>query len=327
MFVIFPNLFEPADFLKIPRTMLSLQLATILLALLFDVVLAGTSVSKDLVGCDTSGVADSSFRSGFDITFYNYPFRNYDTAKGTGSPNRITYTSAAYLAGGYVDKGTFGSTTGVKNLTFGYALPASKTVYYGTLPDNYKFDTKFTLSNFSMLATGYFYAPTTGDYTFFLEYIDDYAVVTFGGEDAFTCCKGSTSVDKTTTFDLSAMWTSGNKVGGSSSLTSHLYAGVFYPIRLFFSQTNNAGGLKFYYTDPEGVTHKEFEDVIYSIDDQPESCPEIIVTTTLPWTGSYTTTAYTVDSTYTNSEGTLTTGRVVVVETPLPVTTTTKTFG
>ncbi|KAM3160327.1 PA14 domain-containing protein [Lachancea thermotolerans] len=81
-----------------------------------------------------------------------------------------------YLHGGYetFGDGKLGSSSGVTNVSFytgtkGFSRCGTVNAL---LPPNWNYDKEISLSNFSMLLTGYFLPPVTGTYSLDLAYID-----------------------------------------------------------------------------------------------------------------------------------------------------------
>ncbi|AET37949.1 uncharacterized protein Ecym_2200 [Eremothecium cymbalariae DBVPG len=292
-----------------------------LLLLLWTVVTAVFAQSTNsgyLPGCDPVSLNPSLvLREGFDITYYNYPWRSYNYQINRGVPDRVTYLTSEYINGGYANYERLGSSTGVTNLTFRYTFGEGRgrEIVQGTLPDNYHLPQTINISNFAYLATGYFRADQDGVYNFTLDFVDDFAVASFGSGRAFTCCNEQRSLTNPTEFQLNATW-SRSAPEGRSSAPVRLQRGVYYPVRLFYVNTNNWGGISLTYTDPSGQHHDVFENSVFQFNDQDESCPAQIATTTVPYDGSETVTAYTTLSTYTNSLNEETTGEVVVINTP-----------
>ncbi|EDZ68614.1 hypothetical protein AWRI1631_10950010, partial [Saccharomyces cerevisiae AWRI1631] len=254
--------------------------------------------------------------SGFNVKYYDYPF----APSGSNPCYNTAYTSNSYLyEGGYetLGKGLLGESSGVTDLTFettSQLIQKSCTVYEGQLPSNYNYDTDITISNFAMLITGYFYAPTTGSYSFNLDNIDDLAYVNVGAGNAFDCCQRDSSVTYPGNFTLFAEWQS---VAAKDSIQVDLVGGVFYPFRLFYVNRDYIGGLSFSFTGPDGVAHSDWTGYIFSPPDleNDQTCDVQPAYSTSGWTNSYTS-SYTTVSTYINTEGSTTTGNVIVVETP-----------
>ncbi|AAS53280.2 AFL092Cp [Eremothecium gossypii ATCC 10895] len=270
----------------------------------------------------------ASARPGFDLTIWNYPWTSYNHQTNRGVPDRTTFESAAYLQGGYAQYEELGRARAVTNLTFvnEFELGRGREMVRGRLPPNYNFPDEFNISNFAYLATGYFRAEQDGAYNFTLDFVDDYASVALGGGRAFDCCQKDTGVKSPEGFQIDARWARNGPVGRAWTVVN-LQRGAYYPLRVFYVNTNNWAGIRFTFTDPSGVHHEDFQNHIFHFDDQPNECPEIVATTTQPYDGTETVTAYTTLSTYTNSDNQLTTGRVVVINTPYPRGETTTTNG
>ncbi|AGO13066.1 AaceriAFL092Cp [[Ashbya] aceris (nom. inval.)] len=267
-------------------------------------------------------------RAGFDLTLWNYPWTSYNHQTNRGVPDRTTFESQAYLQGGYARYEELGQARAVTNLTFvnEFELGRGREMVRGSLPPNYNFPDEFNISNFAYLATGYFRADQDGAYNFTLDFVDDYAAVALGGGRAFECCREDSSVGNPASFQIDARWARNGPVGRAWTVVN-LQRGAYYPLRVFYVNTNNWAGIRFTFTDPSGVQHDDFSDHVFQFDDQPNACPEVIATTTLPYDGAETVTAYTTLATYTNNANQLTTGKVVVINTPYARAETTTTNG
>ncbi|SSD58881.1 uncharacterized protein SCODWIG_00642 [Saccharomycodes ludwigii] len=194
---------------------------------------------------------------------------------------------------------------------------SSKTCYNSqadsvTLPLIYDYDTTFT--NFTMEITGYFLAPETGPYNFTLGNVDDSAGLLFG-KNAFGCCEQNDITAATTDFFINAIkgWHSGQDATTSSLI--NLVGGFYYPLRLVFSNAISYASLDFTVTLPNETIITDFENYVFTFDEEESYCPAYS-TTTVPWTGTYTSTFTTKVTTATGSNGLTTTSNVIYVETP-----------
>lgn len=113
-----------------------------------------------------------------------------------------------------------------------------------------------------MLMTGYFLAPTTGTYNLDLTYVDDLAYINVGAGNAFNCCQLARSVNTPGAFSLYAIWPQ-----AQNFVTIDLVAGLYYPIRVFYVNRNYIGGLKFYFTTPDGIQHTDWTGYIFNAED------------------------------------------------------------
>ena len=256
---------------------------------------------------------------GFDISYYHYPM-----IPSKGSNKCFTfdpvYVQYNYLHGDYqtYGGGLLGTSKGVTDLSFSLGERDScNPPVYGKLPANYNFNDPITITNFSMLITGYFYAQKSGEYEFSLDYVDDLSYVNIGAGKAFDCCHKQISVTDPGPFDLSTIWP---KTSDTATVT--LLEGFYYPLRIFYINRQSLAELKISFKDPDGIVHHNFDGYIYSVPDGHE-CPAIITTTTIPWTGTFTST-YTTQSTITGSDGSETDESIIVIETPEVETATTK---
>ena len=255
---------------------------------------------------------------GFDMSLYHYDY--YDPAAGPGFCFSSEYQSHDYMHGGYVTwaGGLFGTSSKITDLALDFKLPELCTITNGTLPDNFNYAEEFTISNFTMLLTGYFYAEMTGDYNFQLE-ADDLAYLSFGAGNAFDCCGMEQSVTDPDAFDLIVIWKDTDDLSGN--VTFSLNEGVYYPLRLLYTNRDFYGVLSLKYTDPSGVLHSDFSDQIFQFPDSPGGCANDVHYTTTVWTGTYTTTYSTTVFTSIGSDGYGTIETIYYIETPTPTNT------
>ena len=170
-----------------------------------------------ILGCDLQTEVTSK---GFSVSYYHYPMIPRANSPGCFDFDS-TYQSVEYQHGGYetFGGGKFGSSSGVTNLNFRYngVCDTCCKVTNGSLPANYNYQSQITLSNFSMLITGYFFAPKTGTYSFILNYVDDLAYVNIGAGNAFGCCDKEKTVSNPGSYVLSML-----SANDQNTVTSYL---------------------------------------------------------------------------------------------------------
>ena len=286
----------------------------LLLQALFTIIVS-LGNAESIPGCAPN---KNSVSKGFDVSYYHYPLipRKGDPKCFDFDP---IYTQDSYLHGGYqtYGGGLLGTSHAVVDLSFKSnindrcSLPTK-----ANMPTNYNYNQPITLTNFSMLITGYFYAQKSGSYEFMLD-VDDLAYVNIGAGSVFDCCNREISVSDPGPFDLSAIWPASKK-----SATVNLSEGFYYPLRIFYINRQGIAGLSVSFKDADGIIHENFDGYIYSAPDGNE-CPAIATTTTIPWTGTITST-YTTISTITGSDHKPSTTSIVIVETPEVETATTE---
>lgn len=267
-------------------------------------------------GCKPRGIGTE----GFDMSLYHYGYA--DIVAGPGYCFSDEYQSYQYMHGGYVtyEGGLFGTANGIINLNLEIQVAECCTPILGELPPNYNYDGKLTVSNFTMLLTGYFYAEISGDYTFNLV-ADDLAYLSFGAGDAFDCCGMKNSVTDPGGFNLIVIWKSESDKSGSITFT--LNGGVYYPIRLLYTNRDYAGELSLTYTEPSGIHHSDFAGRVYQFPDIKEGCANEAEYTTTTWRDSYTTTYSTSSFTSIGSNGFGTIETIYYIAVPEPRTPTT----
>ncbi|OBA25484.1 hypothetical protein HANVADRAFT_7984, partial [Hanseniaspora valbyensis NRRL Y-1626] len=187
--------------------------------------------------------------------------------------------------------------------------------------------------------TGYMIPPTTGNYTISLGYIDDLGIINMSAGKFLSenCCDNFSptgNVDGSNT--VKSIWSSSGPTG-TNQISLYLYAGVAYPLEIFYVNRGALGAITLTYTDPSGVTSSDFSGIIYHYDDI-DSCEyRYDDTVILPWTGTTTSTTdyiYTTTTVFTNTYyGTASTftGQLIVEThttlTPAPRATSTSTQG
>ena len=273
-------------------------------------------VQADAQGCKPRSVGTA----GFDMSLYGYGY--YNPAAGPGWCFSSEYEKYDYQHGGYLtySGGNFGSATGITDVSLAIYPPELCTPYVGTLPPNFNYNEEFTISNFTMLLTGYFRPEVSGNYTFTLK-ADDLAYLSFGAGNAFDCCGETESVSDPGGFDLIVIWRAADDMSGT--VTYNLEAGVYYPLRLLYANRDFYGVLSLTFEDPLGVVHNDFTDHIFQFPDEVEGCANEVKTTTIVWTGTYTTTYSTTVYTSIGTDGFGTVETIYYVETPEPVTSST----
>ena len=233
-------------------------------------------------GCSPQGTGTPGFRAVF------YPYTHYD---------QTTNRNVTYMEVGYLSDTPTATVDGVTNPEFsGIVGPAS--VSYA---DIYGHNT--TVSNFGLQLTGYFLATESGLWTLG-GYADDTAMVRLGGGIAFQCCSVTTI-----TTGAYAVWYNFDPPAYTWQLTK----GYYYPILIFYTQQVTNYKFILSMTSPSGVVITDFTNNVFTFPDT-TICPAA-VTTTVPWTGTFTSTA-------TNSPSSSGTVLVTVYEPDPRVTTT-----
>lgn len=286
-----------------------MQLAFILTA---SVALARVVSAAELPGCLPP---KTSLKPGFTVDIYEYPQVKKPDGSGCYSYVTSAYNNEEWYRSGYANmgRGLIDTVTGVSDVTF-FAPELSTDcdkITPSKLPPAYNYDKDISITNITLLITGYFYAEKTGSYTFTMLEVDNIGYFNIGDKDAFSCCQKSITINSPGPY-VPYEYT--------RSTTVNLVAGTYYPLRILYSNFGRGGTLNVPYTDPDGVTHKTFDGVAFSAADG-DYCPVPSTTTTVPWTGTYTTSETGLFTT-TGSDGKSTTGIIITVETPCISTTT-----
>ncbi|GMM33554.1 flocculin [Saccharomycopsis crataegensis] len=266
----------------------------ILIWLLTTIALLISNVAADSLSCLPKGYGNT----GFTGRFYQYPYGSTE------------HESAEFMNEGYKQYAFLGEKTGVEDIDI--FIPPEYAE--GQTLEVYGFDTNI---NFTVELTGYFFPEETGDYDFALQ-VDDGGLVAFGSDQAFSCCNSlNSSADDG--YTLFASYATSSNLEGETSATKHLAAGLYYPLRVVWTNRGGQGRLNFTMTTPSGKEITTFDSVL-SFPNVTSYCPYTTtsLTTTQPWTGTFTST-YTTETTVSG-----TTVPQVVVETPGSTVTTTQ---
>ncbi|WEJ96112.1 hypothetical protein PSN45_003648 [Yamadazyma tenuis] len=259
------------------------KLATLVVFQLF----CGVATADTIGGCSPSSVTKGLYADYVNITSEEYGiYTGLDAALSA-----IDQAEADYSWGG------------VTSQDFSFEASDDGTAYYGDL-----YGKNVNVAYFGLRLSGYFYASTTGDYTFEISFADDAASFTLGSGVAMDCC-GSKPLTGNLD-EMASVYASGEASSATETVT--LTGGVYYPIKVVYYQATGLGQLNMSVTYPDGTKHTDDIDW-YSSTDNSSSCP-YSVTTTIIWTGTDTETV-----TVTGSDGDVT----VTVEIPETTTTTT----
>lgn len=105
-------------------------------------------------------------------------------------------------------------------------------LFYGKGPES--------LSNYVVDYKGYLYAPQTGNYSFFFDYVDDLAFI-YLGPAAYTGWN-------LTNYNYTAYWGTTNP----GTFTASLVQGQYMALHVPYGQGDNAGGFGFDIVGPDG---------------------------------------------------------------------------
>ncbi|CAI4240518.1 AIC_G0000770.mRNA.1.CDS.1 [Saccharomyces cerevisiae] len=280
-------------------------------------------------------------KSGMNINFYQYSLKDSST-----------YSNAAYMAYQYADKVKLGSVSGQTDISINYNLPCVTTsgTYQCPQEDAYGnwgcrgkgrcsnsqavsywstdlFGFYTTPTNITLEMTGYFLPPQTGSYTFSFATVDDSAILSVGGSIAFECCAQEQPPITSTNFTINGIKPWHGSLPDNIAGTVYMYAGFYYPMKIVYSNAVSWGTLPISVTLPDGTTvSDDFEGYVYTFDNnlsQPNcTIPDpsnytisTTITTTEPWTGTFTSTS-TEMTTITGTNGVPTDETIIVVKTP-----------
>ncbi|CAI4433573.1 BMC_2a_G0016740.mRNA.1.CDS.1 [Saccharomyces cerevisiae] len=311
-------------------------------ALLVFVALATTTLASTEACLPTNKRED-----GMNINFYEYTIGD-----------QTTYLEPEYMGYEYSNTKKLGSVSGQTDLSIYYSPPCESTptceTYAvmkrdedgydpcGPLYETKKRDTEYcdpntaywssdlfgfytTPTNVTVEMTGYFLAPENGSYTFSFYTVDDSAILSIGGDNAFACCEQQQSSVTSTNFTIDAV---GGNDGSSSEGSVYLYAGYYYPMKIVFSNAEESATLPVAVSLPNGTSvMDDFSGYVYSFENNPaqDDCTitnpashtidALSRTRTHAWTGTYTTTVVQT-STYTGLNGLTTEETVFEIQTP-----------
>ncbi|EGA59854.1 Flo5p, partial [Saccharomyces cerevisiae FostersB] len=283
----------------------------------------------------------NSRKNGMNVNFYQYSLMDSST-----------YSNAAYMAYQYADKVKLGSVSGQTDISINYNLPCVTTsgTYQCPQEDAYGnwgcrgkgrcsnsqavsywstdlFGFYTTPTNITLEITGYFLPPQTGSYTFSFATVDDSAILSVGGSIAFECCAQEQPPITSTNFTINGIKPWHGSLPDNIAGTVYMYAGFYYPMKIVYSNAVSWGTLPISVTLPDGTTvSDDFEGYVYTFDNnlsQPNcTIPDpsnytvsTTITTTEPWTGTFTSTS-TEMTTITGTNGVPTDETVIVIRTP-----------
>ncbi|KZV13399.1 lectin-like cell wall protein (flocculin) involved in flocculation [Saccharomyces cerevisiae] len=283
----------------------------------------------------------NSRKNGMNVNFYQYSLMDSST-----------YSNAAYMAYQYADKVKLGSVSGQTDISINYNLPCVTTsgTYQCPQEDAYGnwgcrgkgrcsnsqavsywstdlFGFYTTPTNITLEMTGYFLPPQTGSYTFSFATVDDSAILSVGGSIAFECCAQEQPPITSTNFTINGIKPWHGSLPDNIAGTVYMYAGFYYPMKIVYSNAVSWGTLPISVTLPDGTTvSDDFERYVYTFDnnlsqsnctipDPSNYTVSTTITTTEPWTGTFTSTS-TEMTTITGTNGVPTDETIIVVKTP-----------
>ncbi|CAI4958258.1 BTE_HP_G0025380.mRNA.1.CDS.1 [Saccharomyces cerevisiae] len=283
----------------------------------------------------------NSRKNGMNVNFYQYSLMDSST-----------YSNAAYMAYQYADKVKLGSVSGQTDISINYNLPCVTTsgTYQCPQEDAYGnwgcrgkgrcsnsqavsywstdlFGFYTTPTNITLEMTGYFLPPQTSSYTFRFAKVDDSAILSVGGNVAFECCAQEQPPITSTNFTINGIKPWHGSLPDNIAGTVYMYAGFYYPMKIVYSNAVSWGTLPISVTLPDGTTvSDDFEGYVYTFDnnlsqsnctipDPSNYTASTTITTTEPWTGTFTSTS-TEMTTITGTNGVPTDETIIVVKTP-----------
>ncbi|CAI4879868.1 BPG_G0017060.mRNA.1.CDS.1 [Saccharomyces cerevisiae] len=313
----------------------------------FSAVLVFVALATTTLASTEACLPTNKREDGMNINFYEYTIGD-----------KTTYLEPEYMGYKYSDTKKLGSVSGQTDLSIYYSPPCESTptcVTYavlkrdedgydpcGPLYETKKRDTEYcdpntaywssdlfgfytTPTNVTVEMTGYFLPPENGSYTFSFYTVDDSAILSIGGDNAFACCEQQQSSVTSTNFTIDAV---GGNDGSSSEGSVYLYAGYYYPMKIVFSNAEESATLPVAVSLPNGTSvMDDFSGYVYSFENNPaqDDCTitnpashtidALARTRTHAWTGTYTTTVVQT-STYTGLNGLTTEETVFEIQTP-----------
>ncbi|CAD6622821.1 AMH_1a_G0016440.mRNA.1.CDS.1 [Saccharomyces cerevisiae] len=310
----------------------------------FSALLAFVALATTTLASTEACLPTNKREDGMNINFYEYTLGD-----------KTTYLEPEYMGYEYSDTKKLGSVSGQTDLSIYYSPPCETTptcVTYavmrrdedpcGPLYETKKRDNEYcdpntaywssdlfgfytTPTNVTVEMTGYFLAPENGSYTFSFDTVDESAILSIGGDNAFACCEQQQSSVTSTNFTIDAV---GGNDGSSSEGSVYLYAGYYYPMKIVFSNAEESATLPVAFSLPNGTfVMDDFSGYVYSFENNPaqDDCTitdpashtidALARTRTQAWTGTYTTTVVQT-STYTGLNGLTTEETVFEIQTP-----------
>ncbi|GME72779.1 unnamed protein product [Ambrosiozyma monospora] len=219
----------------------------------------------DSIGCYISG----NLSPGFNAKLYDYKFDDKDN-----------FSDPAYYGGKYSSSSLLGSADGIIDPAFDIKGP----------PTSYSSDVygvKIHASNFAAELTGYFTPSESGMYTFSLDSIDDGAMVWLG-DSAFDCCDPSEPIPDNSASNIMFVHKPYGEDSESVTASVYLQEGLYYPLKIVYTQLKTDAVLGFSILDPDGNA-VSFGDSVWqpNADDIGDSCSSTTVfSTSTPFSSS-----------------------------------------
>ncbi|KAL3235166.1 some similarities with uniprot [Nakaseomyces bracarensis] len=131
----------------------------------------------------------------------------------------------------------------------------------GKLPNNYHYDKDITMTNFSMVLTGYFKPQQSGTHVFSMSG-DDILNVDFGDAVDLSCCMPPVTSDSVKNHNsFQSVWPRNYP---EAQMSLNLEADKYYPIRVFYTNRDKNALIDFTVVTPDGVRRSDLTGFTYS---------------------------------------------------------------
>ncbi|KAG0653576.1 hypothetical protein C6P45_003806, partial [Maudiozyma exigua] len=224
------------------------------------------------------------------------------------------YKTDEYRHGGYATYGggLIGKAKGVTNVTLNFDTNEKCKVTTGHLPSNFNYDEEITVSNFTMLLTGYLYAEETGYYT--IAAYGDSVFVNFPSGTPVDCC-GNPKPEPNP--EIGVFGTGGERGSNGPFYSPNLEGGFYYPITILYTNKNFDDFKFFVGKNPDvGGLVRLLPSAIFQLPDGKDSCPNEVSFDETSWTGTFRRTYSTTSFTSIGSDGYGTIETTYYIQTP-----------
>ncbi|EGV62967.1 hypothetical protein CANTEDRAFT_107124, partial [Yamadazyma tenuis ATCC 10573] len=203
---------------------------TVTLLFVFQ-LLCAAATADTIGGCSPQSVSKGLYAEYIKTTLKEYGVWNKTEA--TTGLSALDKSEAEYSWGG------------ITNQNFNIVGSAD-----GTATDGDLYGNTVNIEYFGLRLSGYFYASTTGDYTFDIDYVDDAASITLGAGVAMDCCGSELTGNVEENAYIYAV-----KKSTTVRKTVTLTAGVYYPIKVVYYQANAYAEFEMSVLYPDGTNH------------------------------------------------------------------------
>lgn len=219
---------------------------------------------------------------GLSMDLYEYPFLNplvpcangigLDGQKGYCPQNgplvndqcwRMDYfDDKNYPYSTYLNYPRIGHVDGVSgSLNVNFIAKYDCVIEKANLPNNYNFPNQITMTNYTMVLSGYFVPKQSGTHTFKFSG-DDIINLDFGDAVDLQCCMPAVTSDSVKDHNkYQSVWPNNQP---PTEVSLDLQAGNYYPMRLFYTNRDRNSIIDLSVTTPDGQTTNDLSGLTYT---------------------------------------------------------------